>query len=196
MVTTLERIRESASTLFAERGYAGTSMSRLAGKVGVRKASLYNYYPSKEALLQDLVARGIRSWRDACEPALHGEGDPNQRLRSYFYGIFEFVDSDPETVALIRFASTQIGGSLGKRCRGLAVEEQRRILATFSALCRRAMDCGQMEETDVEEVVLMWTAVVDGILINKIFDVPQGARYDDHLEVMWRRLWRAMGGLE
>lgn len=193
-MTTLERIRDTASTLFAARGYAGTSMSRLAGQVGIRKASLYNYYPSKEALLQDLVARGMSAWTEASESLQEG-GDPRERLRVYFHSIFAFADAHPEIVALIRVASTQIGGSLGKRCRGSAVEEQGRMVDEVAELCRRAMEQGQMEAADPREPALLWTAVVDGVLMNKLFATPRAAEFGDRLEPLWRRLWVAMGGV-
>ena len=38
---TKERILETALELFAENGYPGTSMSDIAGKLGLTKAALY-----------------------------------------------------------------------------------------------------------------------------------------------------------
>lgn len=48
-------IRARAAECFAEMGYAGTSMADLARACGTSKALLYHYYPSKEALLTDLL---------------------------------------------------------------------------------------------------------------------------------------------
>jgi TetR/AcrR family transcriptional regulator, transcriptional repressor for nem operon len=47
------RIVMAASDLFRAHGYAGASMKDLAAKVGIQKASLYNYVSEKE----DLVAQ-------------------------------------------------------------------------------------------------------------------------------------------
>lgn len=44
-------IRENAVQAFARLGYAGASMSDLAGACGLSKATLYHYFDSKEALL-------------------------------------------------------------------------------------------------------------------------------------------------
>ena len=54
---TRERILQTALTLFAERGYAGTSMSDIAGALGLSKAALYRHYESKQAILDSIVAR-------------------------------------------------------------------------------------------------------------------------------------------
>jgi AcrR family transcriptional regulator len=46
----------SASTqLFAEKGFIGASISDIAEVVGVSKSSIYHYFPSKEAILHDLI---------------------------------------------------------------------------------------------------------------------------------------------
>ena len=53
--TTKERIRREAAALFREKGFNGTSMAELAGAVGITKSSLYHHYPSKQALLSEII---------------------------------------------------------------------------------------------------------------------------------------------
>ena len=57
MHSTKERIPDVALTLFAERGYAGTSMRDIAGALGITKGALYRHYTGKEAVLAAIVAR-------------------------------------------------------------------------------------------------------------------------------------------
>ena len=51
---TIDRIKHEAYILFAENGYAGTSMRDIANKVGIKAASIYSHYKSKEDLFIDL----------------------------------------------------------------------------------------------------------------------------------------------
>jgi len=53
--TTRDRIRSEAAALFREKGFNGTSMSELAGEVGITKSSLYHHYPGKQALLSEII---------------------------------------------------------------------------------------------------------------------------------------------
>lgn len=48
-----------ATALFLEKGYAAASLSRIADEVGIRKASLYHHYPSKEALFVACATDGF-----------------------------------------------------------------------------------------------------------------------------------------
>jgi AcrR family transcriptional regulator len=43
--------------IFAAKGYSASSMEEIAAKVGIRKASLYNHFPSKESLLEEVYAQ-------------------------------------------------------------------------------------------------------------------------------------------
>ena len=51
-----QRIVATARALFVERGYASVSMQQIADATGLRKASLYHHFKSKEALFADVMA--------------------------------------------------------------------------------------------------------------------------------------------
>ena len=48
-------ILAASTRLFAEKGFIGASISDIAEVVGVSKSSIYHYFPSKEAILHDLI---------------------------------------------------------------------------------------------------------------------------------------------
>lgn len=52
-----DEILNVAARAFAAHGYPGTSMNELAQACGTSKARLYHYYPSKNAILFDLLQR-------------------------------------------------------------------------------------------------------------------------------------------
>ena len=54
---TKERIMEAALELFAQSGYLGTSMSDIAGQLGITKAALYKHYAGKQEILDWIVKR-------------------------------------------------------------------------------------------------------------------------------------------
>lgn len=49
-----------AAELFASDGYTATSTRAIAQAVGLRQASLFHYYPRKEAILAELLDRTLR----------------------------------------------------------------------------------------------------------------------------------------
>lgn len=63
---TRNRLREAAATVFAERGYAGTTVTRLATAAGVSVQTLYLSWGSKRALLRGYMEHALAG--DAATP--------------------------------------------------------------------------------------------------------------------------------
>ena len=64
------RILEVALQLFAENGYARTSIREIAAASGVQSASLYAHFPSKEHILVELAVIGHEEHHRALRAAL------------------------------------------------------------------------------------------------------------------------------
>ena len=52
---TKQEILEASLRLFSVQGFEATSISQIAGAVGIRKASLYSHFESKQAILDAIV---------------------------------------------------------------------------------------------------------------------------------------------
>jgi TetR/AcrR family transcriptional regulator len=74
-------ILDRCARLFAERGYARTSMSEIAAACGSSKALLYHYYANKEQLLYDLLEVHFIKLETAVKAADAPGVAPVERLR-------------------------------------------------------------------------------------------------------------------
>ena len=59
---TKQQILEASLELFSVQGFEATSISQIADAVGVRKASLYSHFESKQAILDALVEVVLRQY--------------------------------------------------------------------------------------------------------------------------------------
>jgi AcrR family transcriptional regulator len=64
---TQRRILEAAQELFAERGYAGTSIRDIAERLSMTKAALYYHFPGKRDVLAALVEPWLRELDEVAE---------------------------------------------------------------------------------------------------------------------------------
>lgn len=79
---TKARILRVAMERFASRGYHATSIREIASLAGVQSASLYSHFPSKEAILAELVRLGHEVHHRTLVEALAASGaDPRDQLR-------------------------------------------------------------------------------------------------------------------
>lgn len=73
-------ILRTARELIQTRSYLGLSFQELADRVGIRKASLYHHFPSKEALGVAVLERSVHQFD---EWANQLSGTPQDQLRAY-----------------------------------------------------------------------------------------------------------------
>ncbi len=59
---TKQEILEAALELFSVQGFEATSISQIAGAVGIRKASLYSHFENKQAILDALVQNVLEQY--------------------------------------------------------------------------------------------------------------------------------------
>lgn len=59
---TKQEILEASLELFSVQGFEATSISQIAGAVGIRKASLYSHFENKQAILDALVKEVLEQY--------------------------------------------------------------------------------------------------------------------------------------
>ncbi len=67
VVSGRERILDSSAQLFAERGYAETSLRVIAADIDMKAGSLYYHFASKDELFVSVLERGIELMTDRFE---------------------------------------------------------------------------------------------------------------------------------
>jgi AcrR family transcriptional regulator len=87
-------IVDAASRCFAERGYLGTSMERIAAAAGVSAPVIYDHFPSKKELYIALLEMHARALVEATTRE-EGFGSVEELLRSNVVAFFEFVRDHP-----------------------------------------------------------------------------------------------------
>ncbi|MBU3731710.1 MAG: TetR/AcrR family transcriptional regulator [Beijerinckiaceae bacterium] len=90
-------ILKSAATVIAERGMEKASMAQVASHGGVSKALLYHYYPSKDALIFDIIKTHLLELDHAVSEADDRAIPADARLRKLIWAVLDtYRDADNE----------------------------------------------------------------------------------------------------
>jgi AcrR family transcriptional regulator len=76
-----EKLMRVSVELFAEHGYAQTSVQQIVDAAGVTKGALYHYFTSKDDLLFDIYDRLLSMQREHLERLVARGLDPQQTIR-------------------------------------------------------------------------------------------------------------------
>ena len=74
-------VRDAALTLFAERGYRGTTMNDIADALGIRAPSLYNHVGAKHDLLREIMLGTMDRLIDDHHTAVAATEEVREQLR-------------------------------------------------------------------------------------------------------------------
>lgn len=80
---TYARLLDTACTLFARKGYFGTSIREIADEMGIQKASLYYYISSKEDLIYKISKYSIEHVSESVTTALAQVSGPEHKLYAF-----------------------------------------------------------------------------------------------------------------
>jgi AcrR family transcriptional regulator len=83
------RILKASRKLFSQQGYEETMMEEIARRAKVSKATVYNYFPSKESLLIGIVDEVVDRVEELLETNLEDCSDSLQKLRRVLEEIVE-----------------------------------------------------------------------------------------------------------
>jgi len=122
---TKNHILDTAAEMFWRQSYHGVNMNALSAAAGLNKATIYQYFPSKEVLAVAAVERSMQKTEDyVYKPSLDVAVDPVQRLKDIYQRAFEMQQST-------HLAEGQ--------CRGCPFVNLGMELATSSEAIRRAV---------------------------------------------------------
>jgi AcrR family transcriptional regulator len=90
-----EQLLDVGRTLFAERGYEGTSVEEIAHKAGVSKPVVYEHFGGKEGLYAVVVDREMRRLLGMVTGALTG-GHPRELLEQAAFALLDYIEQDTD----------------------------------------------------------------------------------------------------
>jgi AcrR family transcriptional regulator len=90
---------EAAAEEFARHGYVGANINRISQAAGFAKGTIYNYFPSKRALIYSLIDVIAEAHLSYIVEEVEQEEHPVRRLERFFEAGFAFI---PQNLAQAR----------------------------------------------------------------------------------------------
>jgi AcrR family transcriptional regulator len=150
-----EEILDEATQLFAERGYEGTSMADLAERVGLRKASLFHHFTSKEVLYAAVLARLVERVGQTIAAGTLAPGSYEERLDSIADAITGVLCEQPFAARLL----IREVMDWGPVARDHLSEQILSVLGVAEAFIQAGQAEGAFAQIDVKQLVISLVGV-------------------------------------
>lgn len=151
-----QEILRAANRLFAQKGYQGVSMRRLADEANMSPMSLYRYFANKRAILIHIWADVFQKVFAKCRQCIRPDMDPAAQLEAYGICFVMYWIDNPEHYLMIYGEIDTPGKAEGFFAQSELVRDE---LSFVQTLLERAGVSAQ----GVSTVCQQWLCVLHGV---------------------------------
>lgn len=168
-----DRILRAATAVFAKKGYHGATIADVVARSGLSVGAIYTHFRGKEELfLRSCDATSDRGIDELSSRLAPLETTPARLAAAlaYYVESIDTVDGEPGQVSLVRAwaeADTEPG------VREMLIRRRERLVGAAILLLREGIARGDLPAwLDVDAVARAITAMLDGLLLQRIEDGP------------------------
>jgi len=145
-----DEIVDEATRLFAERGYEGASMADLAERVGLRKASLFHHFASKDVLYAAVLERLLVPVSETITRAVNTDGTFTDRLDALSDALTEVLHGNQFAARLLLREAMDWGPVIRDKLNGTIMQ----VLEAADQFAKAGQAEGVFSEFDTRQIVV------------------------------------------
>ena len=153
-----QRLLETATELFAERGYAGTSVREIVERAGVSKPVLYYYFKSKEGLFYAILEWAADVQQKILNEVFATSGTVLERFIYFYRRVSEGVE---EYQNLYKMIHGLIYGPPQGAPEYDFPNYQRHMFNAVKRIYINGLTAGEVEPADGDEVAFLVLSLID-----------------------------------
>jgi len=134
-----EQLLAVGRSLFAERGFDGTSVEEIAARADVSKPVVYEHFGGKEGLYAVIVDREVEALLGRLTEALSRRGHPKQHVQRAALALLTYIEDSPDGFRILVRDSpvAQATGTFSSLIGDVATQVEGLLAAQFS---KRGLD--------------------------------------------------------
>lgn len=160
-----KQILEAAKHVFGRYGFAKTTLDDVANVVGMKKASLYYYYSSKEDLFRDVVKSETDELIKQLEENLFKLNSLTEQLKSFVKIRIDYLH---KLINLHNLAASIII-EVRPICENLYREFSEKQIEIVSRILSEGVDTNQVKNIDVTRTAKIFITAVESITMRDIW---------------------------
>ena len=153
-------ILEKALYLFANKGFHGTSVSDIAKEAGISKGLAYNYFDSKDAILQAIMDNALAAGLEVMNVSSITD-DPFEQLKLMLNNTFDHVQQNDNYWRM--FTALMLQPQLSNVIETMVHEFGRKAMKDTIKIFKK------MKMKNAEEEALILDGIMDGIILHYLF---------------------------
>lgn len=152
-------ILNTARQILAKNGYAKTTLDDIANALGMKKSSLYYYYQSKEALLEDVINNERDKYFSLINDALSSGNTILEKIINYENKKFEYVTS----VMKLQDVTLNVFYEIKNKIYKLIKEINQKEIEILSKVLNEAIKKKEIKKCDTERIACLLLTISEAL---------------------------------
>lgn len=131
------QLLDVAEFVFAHLGYQGTVMEDIANEAGVTRGSVYDYFPDRDALYLEVVARARQELEESFTTAALSDVGAEKQLRAGMTAYFRFVQDRGRRWDILFGGGVAVAGAVAEESARRRFETADKISVLIQAVMPR-----------------------------------------------------------
>jgi AcrR family transcriptional regulator len=145
-----KKIIDTASALYAKKGYAATSIEQIAEIAGVSLPVTYHYVKKKSEIMKLIMEDLLGTFRESLTSHLGSIHDPEEKLGAAVILFCKAVDQQREKILLVY----QKSGSLDAASKAKIMQLEVEVSEIFGRIIKEGIEAGIFKEVDIDVMAL------------------------------------------
>ena len=188
MSSTKEKLQQAALSLFARRGYEGTTMNDIAEIVGINKASIYNHFKNKANLFLAVYQEVANDYEALNERVIKRAQtmDISDRIRYVFEERILYYYRNPEVQAFWNQITLFTPAAFLQQYWDDILKREERLQNFMEQTFTEGMQRGIIRRDDPRKLMSSFRAMEEGLL-NWMIAFPESE--EGLVKEIWVDLW-------
>ena len=140
-MSTKELILEEALRQFSQKGFDGTSMSDIAGPLGITKAALYKHFESKQRIFDEIIAQSEVKYQNFFEKlSVHFLNNSNGKMNKKDVDVYSGISAEGLCENVLTFVRFSMGDEYSRQVRRMLTISQFQSKKLGETYTRRYVD--------------------------------------------------------
>ncbi len=153
------RLIDAGIILFAEKGYAGTSVREIVEKAGVSKPVLYYYFDNKKGIFQTILDDAAEKFEEILQDIVDTPGTVLERFLHFYHHIYEAILFEHQN--LYRMVRNVVFDSSKKEPAYDIQRFERSMSEAIKTIYQEGVQKGEVKPADPEDISTLVIGLID-----------------------------------
>jgi AcrR family transcriptional regulator len=182
-----KKILDTASLLYAKKGYTATSIEEISERAGVSLPVTYHYVKKKSEIMKMIMEDVLHNFREALTKEIHGIENPEEKLAVATGLYFKVVEQQKDKALLIYSKS----GVLDKAAKAKIMQLEVEVSAIFRTIIQEGIEKGVFKPVDVD-LMAYNILIMAHMWVLKKWHFKNRLNLDQYIDLQWTIIRNAL----